>query len=349
MSQGAIVTVDAFRPKFMVRVKSTEVPQARYPAIDTHNHFSDRYRVEQVLDQMDQCNVAVFVDLSGMNGDRLKKRLELLKGSHPDRFAVFYVPDFSRVNEPDFGEREARALEGAVRAGAQGLKIFKELGLTYRDTQGKLLHVNDARFNPIWQAAGELGIPVLIHVADPFAFFEPLDAQNERYAELTHHPSWHFHGGDCPPLRQLLEERDAVVAAFPKTNFINAHIGSESEDLDRASEMLDRYANYYVDFSAREAELGRQPRRARKFFLDYQDRIVFGIDASPRAEVYRNYFRFLETDDECFEYSGFPGQGLWPISGICLPDEVLHKVYTLNAARLIPGIKVSRGRLRCRR
>lgn len=346
MSQNAgqctpMVTVSEFRPKAMVRVKSTDVPRALYPAIDAHNHFRDSCDVKQILDIMDQCNVAVLADLSGMNGDRLKRRLDLLKGTHPDRFVVFYVPDFDRVNEADFGEREARALEEALRAGAQGLKIFKSLGLTLRDAQGKLLHVNDSRFNPIWQAAGELGVPVLIHVADPFAFFEPLDHHNERYRQLRNNPGWHFYGGDYPPLKQLLEERDAVVAAFPKTTFIGAHIGSECEDLDRASEMLDRYPNYNVDFSAREAELGFQPRRARQFFLDYQDRIVFGTDYRPSVAMYRNFFRFLETDDECFEYFGFPGHGPWHISGVHLPDEVLKKVYASNAARLIPGIQES--------
>jgi predicted TIM-barrel fold metal-dependent hydrolase len=339
--QSTQVTIDSYVPQAMVRLRQTDIQRARYPVVDAHNHFRDSWNVDRLLRAMDDCHVRVFVDLSGMHGERLKRRLDLLKGQHPERFAVFYVPDFLRVNEPDFGEREALALENAVQAGVQGLKIFKSLGLNLRDAEGQLLHVNDPRFFPIWQAAGELGIPVLIHVADPFAFFEPLDARNERYRELNRHPDWHFYGAGFPPLQQLLTERDAIVAAFPNTNFIGAHIGSESEDLTRASQALERYPNYYVDFSARQAELGRQPRRTRQFFLEHQDRIVFGLDGTPSTQAYRNYFRFLETDDECFEYHGYPGQGFWHISGIHLPDEVLRKVYWSNAARLIPGISES--------
>lgn len=335
------MTINNFLPKAMVRLPRTDIPRARHPVIDAHNHFHGSWNVDRLLQAMDECNVRIFVDLSGMHGERLKRRLDLLKGPHPERFAVFYVPNFSRVNESDFGEREAQALRHAVQAGAQGLKIFKSLGLELRDAKGQLLQVNDPRFFPIWQTAGELGIPVLIHVADPFAFFEPLDARNERFRELNRHPDWHFYGADFPPLQQLLDARDALVEAFPNTNFIGAHIGSESEDLTRAGQALERYPNYYVDFSARQAELGRQPRQARKFFMRYQDRIVFGLDGPPTTDAYRNYFRFLETDDECFEYFGYPGQGFWHISGIHLPDEVLYKVYWANAAKLIPGISTS--------
>ena len=323
----------------MVRVKQTEVLRSKYPAIDAHNHFNDDMDVEKVVATMDACNVTTFIDLSGWNGDRLKRRLERLKGKHADRFAVFYVPDFKEVGKTGYGERAARELEEAVKAGAQGLKIYKVLGLTVHDTDKKRLAVDDARLDPMWAAAGELDVPVMIHVADPWAFFEPLDEYNERYAELIQHPNWHFLGGDYPPLRQLLDERDTLLGKHPKTTFIGAHIGSESEDLDRASEVLERYPNYVVDFSARQAEIGRQPRRTREFFLRWQDRIVFGTDELPAADMYHSYFRFLETDDECFEYFGYPERGLWPISGIHLPDSVLWKLYVTNPARIIPGTK----------
>jgi predicted TIM-barrel fold metal-dependent hydrolase len=334
------ITVDQYHPKSMVRLKETEVLRARYPAIDAHNHFSDQMDVEKVIANMDACNIRTYIDLSGWNGDRLKRRLELVKGRYPERFAVFYVPDFKRVSEPEFGERSARELEEAVRNGAQGLKIYKELGLWVRDAAGKLLHVDDRRLSPLWQSAGELDVPVMIHVADPHAFFQPLDAHNERYAQLIRHPDWHFYGQDYPPLVQLLEERDRIVAEHPQTRFIGAHVGSDAENLDRASQALDRYPNYFVDFSARVGELGRQPRRARAFFLQYQDRILFGTDGHDHPVMYRSYFRFLETDDECFEYYMYPQHGFWQISALDLPDEVLWKLYVANPARVIPGITV---------
>lgn len=339
-AQAARVTVDQYRPRAMARVKQTQVQRARYPVVDAHNHFTDSIDVEQTIGVMDSCNVQVYVDLSGWSGDRLKRRLELLKGKHADRFAVFYVPEFQRVGEPGFGEREARAIEQAARDGVQGIKVFKSLGLSVRDETGGLLRIDDRRLDPIWLVAGEQGLPVLIHVADPWAFFQPLDAQNERYLQLCRHPDWHFYGGDYPSLWQLLEERDRVVERHPHTTFIGAHVGSEVEDLDRASRLLERCPNYHVDFSAREAELGRQPRRARRFFLDYQDRIVFGTDGLADPALYRSYFRFLETDDECFENLYYPQHGFWQISALDLPDEVLRKVYSANAVRLIPGVRV---------
>ena len=334
------ITVDRFRPRAMVRLKESEVLRARYPAIDAHNHFSEQMDVEQVIANMDACNIQTYIDLSGWNGDRLKRRLDLLKGRYPDRFAVFYVPDFARVNEPGFGERVARELEDAVRAGAQGLKIYKVLGLSVRDADGTLLHVDDQRLYPLWQAAGELGVPVMIHVGDPHAFFQPLDENNERYAQLIRHPDWHFYGPGYPSIERLLEERDHIVAENPQTRFIGAHIGSDAENLDRASDALDRYPNYIVDFSARVAELGRQPRRARAFFEKYQDRILFGTDGHDYPQMYRSYFRFLETDDECFEYYMYPQHGFWQISALNLPETILWKIYAANPTRVIPGVDV---------
>ena len=331
--------VDQYRPSPMVRLPETKVLRAKFPAIDAHNHYLQEMDLAETIDRMDTCNVRTYIDLSGWNGDRLRRRLEQVKEPYPDRFAIFYVPQFERVNEPDFGEREARDLEQAVRDGAQGLKIYKVLGLSLRDTEGKLLHVDDSRFDPLWQAAGELGVPVMIHVADPWAFFQPLDASNERYLELQRHPDWHFYGGDYPPVQQILEERDHILEKHPRTIFIGAHVGSEPEDLGSAAAKLDRYPNYYYDPSARQAELGRQPRRTREFFLRYQDRILFGTDGANYLEMWRSNFRFLETADEFFEYYMWPYHGFWYISGLDLPDDVLRKIYYRNATRVIPGIQ----------
>ncbi|HHW09144.1 MAG TPA: amidohydrolase [Firmicutes bacterium] len=338
-----VITIDQYKPRKLTKVKSTTILRARFKAVEAHNHFSDRYDVAKLLATMDECNIGVFVDLSGGCGDHLKRRLELLKEPHPERFAVFYTPEFSQADRPDFGETVAREIEEASRAGVQGVKIFKSLGLSHRDAAGRLWHVNDRRFDPIWQTAGELGLPVLIHVADPWAFFEPLDEHNERYLVLLRNPNWHFYGGDYPRPEQLLAERDEVLARHPRTQFIGAHIGSLSHDLEAAAKLLDTYANFHVDFSARLPDIGCVPKLARWFFLKYQDRIVFGTDNRPEPAVYRDYFRLLETDDECWEYLGFPRKGFYYMYSLDLPDEVLRKVYYANAARLIPGIKVNPG------
>ncbi len=207
-----------------------------------------------------------------------------------------------------------------------------------KDKSGKLIAIDDPRLDPIWEECGRLGLPVAIHSGDPEAFFHPIDVKNERYEELIEHPDWSFYGPQFPSLESLLEARNRVFARHPGTTFISLHMGWP-ENLDWVEQMLKRYPNVYAEFGARQAELGRQPRRTRKLFLDYQDRILFGTDNSPEIEMYTNNFRWLETADEQFDYWGYPGQGRWKISGLQLPDSVLEKIYHLNAERMFAKAK----------
>ena len=220
--------------------------------------------------------------------------------------------------------------------GIRGLKIFKSLGLTLRDKSGKLIPVDDPRIDPIWAKCGELGIPVMVHVSDPKAFFTPLDQFNERYDELGAHPSWSFYGDQYSSKEEILAQRNRVFARHPNTIFIGAHVATLPEELHTVAMWLDCYPNLYVDICARISELGRQPYTARKFIIKYQDRILFGTDTACDAEAYRIYYRFLETDDEYIDPSGGHHlQGRWMIYGIHLPDEVLEKVYNKNALKLL--------------
>src|SRR6476646_1044024 len=198
----------------------------------------------------------------------------------------------------------------------------------------------------MWDACGQLNLPVAIHVSDPVAFFTPPDRFNERYEELNNHPDWSFYDHDFPSNAELLEARNRMFSRHPKTRFIVLHAGNFSEDLPNVSETLDRSPNMTVDIAARIGELGRQPRTARKFFDKYQDRILFGTDASAGTAtpqqtfgdpLYEIYFRFLETEDEYFDYAPapVPPQGRWRIYGIGLPENILRKVYHDNAARLL--------------
>ena len=236
-------------------------------------------------------------------------------------------------------------------AGARGLKILKTLGLYLREriTEGPLVKVDDPRFDPMWEACAAHGLPVFIHVADPEAFFLPVDCTNERWDELGHHPDWSFYGRDFPSFRELMEARDRVYARHPKTQFVTLHVGHDAENLAFVGESMDRFPNMTVELGARIGELGRQPRSSRKFFETYQDRIFFGTDAVPppageatpqqvfKDELYEIYYRFLETGDEYFDYAPapVPPQGRWRIYGLGLPDGILEKVYFKNAARLL--------------
>jgi predicted TIM-barrel fold metal-dependent hydrolase len=283
---------------------------------------------------MNKCNVKQIVILTGAWGEKLQKVIDETVKPFPGRFIVLTQIDWSKIDEPDFSRMMVDQIRDAVRRGARGLKVLKEFGLGVRDKSGNLVAVDDPRLDPIWEECGRLGIPVAIHVTDPEAFFHPVDATNERYEELSRHPDWSFYGPQFPSKDAILDARNRVFAKHPRTTFISLHVGNWPENLDYVSAMLRKYPNVVVEFGARQAELGRQPRRARRFFLEYKDRILFGTDSGMSEAMYGNHFRWLETADEYFEYWGYPNQGRWAIYGLNLPHNVLRKVYHLNAERV---------------
>jgi predicted TIM-barrel fold metal-dependent hydrolase len=299
---------------------------------------------------MDRKNIRALVNVTGGYGAGLCEAVAGLSQAHPGRFVVFTEPAWANASDRDYPTFQAEQLEDAHRAGAKGLKILKTLGLYLRERgTGELIRVDDPRFDPMWETAGGLGFPVLIHTSDPEAFFLPVDHFNERWEELSTHPDWSFYGKGFPGDRDLQEARRNVMRRHPRTRFVCAHC-ADAEDLTYVMECLDSHPNMFVDIAARIGELGRQPRMARKFFDKYQDRILFGTDASTSLDMrqqlfgdalYETYYRFLETDDEYFDYAPaqVPPQGRWCISGIELPEEVLRKVYWENAARLL-GITI---------
>ena len=325
-----------WRPKSQMLVKETEVLKPKFPVIDVHNHLGRLENTDEYLKQMDEAGVWKCVSLDGRStGDYYKKHLEVSQGVSEERFLVFFQPDFSKIDEPNFGENEAKRLEEAVKRGVRGLKIAKTLGLNIRDKTGKLVPVDDPRIDPIWAKCGELGIPVMIHVSDPKAFFTPVDRFNERYDELGAHPDWSFYGDQYQSKEEILNQRNRAIAKHPDTIFIGAHMGNLPEELGRVGMWLETYPNFYVDIDARISELGRQPYTARRFLIRFQDRVMFGTDTPPNAEAYRVYYRFLETDDEYIDPSGGHHlQGRWMIYGVYLPDEVLEKIYNKNALKI---------------
>ncbi|MBN1963686.1 MAG: amidohydrolase family protein [Anaerolineae bacterium] len=335
-----------YQPQPKLSVLETVVEAPRFPVIDAHNHLGqldidwNARPLAALLDWLDAAHVRVFVDLDGGWGeDILHRHLDRFKAAAPERFIHYGGVDWSQWMEHGdrFGEWAAEQLRAQVARGAQGLKMWKNLGLEIRDQRGDLVPVDDARLDPVWAVAGELGIPVTIHIADPVAFFDPLDARNERWEELYAHPDWQFPAPPFPPFLDVVNALARVVERHPETVFVGAHVGCYAENLAWVGSLLDRAPNFYVDISARIAELGRQPYTARRFFLRYADRIVFGTDLPPDPAMYRIHYRFLETLDEYFDYSldPTPPQGRWMIYGLGLPDDVLRKVYYDNAARLL--------------
>ncbi len=354
-----------FQPRSMLHVPETKVPRSRYPVIDIHTHLSFAARTENgvgigeemkylasvdaVLPLMDRKNIRVMVNLTGGVGKGLEETIRKFQRPYPERFVVFTEPWWERTNQPGYSKCQADEIVRAHQAGARGLKILKTLGLYLREgiSKGPLVKIDDPRFDAMWEACGSLGMPVAIHVSDPEAFFLPIDRFNERFEELNNHPDWSFYGGDFPSNRELLEARNRVLVRHPKTQFIVLHVGNDAENLPYVGDCMDRLPNMYVELGARIGELGRQPRMARKFFEKYQDRILFGTDAVPHGadtpqqifvdELYEIYYRFLETEDEYFDYAPapVPPQGRWRIYGLGLPDGILKKVYHENTARLL--------------
>ena len=323
-----------YAPRPELKVPAHTIEKARFPVIDYHNHL-DSCNPQDVLRIMDACGIEKVVNITMKTGQDAFDVFDRFHRAAPDRFRSIAWMDWTGIERDDFIQLSLDRLKRLVEHGACGLKMWKDLGLTIRDASGALLRIDDERLAPIFDKAGELKIPVMFHTADPDAFFSPVDRFNERYEELAAHPDWSFCGSPVSK-ESLLQQRDRVIARHPNTTFVCAHLAEGSENLSYVASLLDRNPNLYVDISARISELGRQPYTARDFVLKYADRILFGTDLLPGIEMYRLYFRFLETADEYFEYPSHASrQGRWNIYGIFLPDDVLRKIYRENALKLL--------------
>ena len=345
---------ESYNPPSTLVVPEHEVKQAKFPFIDVHSHQYNmpNQDLKELLGQMDNLNMAVMVNLSGRGFKRtedggydvndseyLKKAIDNAKAHGEGRLVVFTNISFNGVGNPDWTKKTIDQLEKDVKMGAQGLKIYKSLGFSVKDIDGDRVAVDDKRLDPIWAKCGELGIPILIHSADPKPFWEPHDANNERWLELKERPGRKRSDDDPAPWQQIIDEQHNVFKKHPNTKFINAHMGWYANDLEKLGKLLDQMPNMYVGIGAVIAELGRQPRMANRFFEKYQDRVLFGKD-SWKPEEYPTYFRVLETDDEYFPYYK-KYHAYWKMYGLNLPDEILKKLYYKNALKIIPNINAS--------
>lgn len=338
-----VLSFEEYEPRSTLVVPEHPVTRARFPFVDVHNHQDEApemtpEQVDALVKEMDALNMAVMVNLSGGSGEVFQKGLANL-GRHPKRFLQFANVDFGKISEPGFGETAARQLEADVRNGASGLKVFKNLGMFVKDADGKRVPTDDPRLDPIWAKCGELGIPVLIHVGEPVAFWQPWDRFNERWLELKQFPGRRRDSPEFASFEQTIGELHNVIRRHPKTVFINAHLGWLGHDLGRLGRLMDEMPNMYTEIGAVLHELGRQPRFARDFLIRHQDRVLFGKDVWEPSEYY-TWFRTLETADEYFPYYR-KRHAFWRLYGLDLPDEVLRKLYYRNALRILPGIDKS--------
>lgn len=337
-AQSGSMDFEKYDPVSTLAVPQHPVTRAKFPFIDVHNHQRSMQAgdLTRLVAEMDKLNMAIMVNLSGGNGENLKASAASIRANHPKRFIVFANIDFTGIGENGWSDKAVRQLEADVKNGANGLKIFKNLGFSVTDRSGKRVTVDDPRLDPIWKKCGDLKIPVLIHTADPKSFWDPMDEKNERWLELKTHPRRKRSANDPAPFEELLSEQHRMFRKHPRTTFIAAHFGWLPNDLDRLAKLLTEMPNVAVEMGAIIAELGRQPRAAAAFFEKFQDRILFGKDSWAPSE-YATYFRVLETADEYFPYHK-KYHAFWSMYGMGLSDDILKKVYYKNALRIIPNM-----------
>lgn len=348
MEVGKRLYLDEFTPASELVTEQHLLKKPKFPIYDSHAHFGSLvmgegyegyYDTAEIVSRLKELGIKKIINLDGWWGKELDRMLAKI---HPyeDFIQTFGCIDPSRLDEPGFETYVRQTLRESVEKGIKGLKFWKNISLVLKDKKGRFIPIDDDRLKVVWQTAAELKLPVIIHIADPAAFFKPIDEKNERYEELGVHPDWSFYGPQYFTFQELMQMQENLIAKNPDTTFIVAHFGSYSENIKVVAGWLDKYSNMNIDIAARIAELGRQPYSSKKFFEKYQDRILFGIDFVPQGEwinYYPIYYRFLETMDEYFDYSAtkIPDQGRWKIYGIGLEDSILEKIYFRNAERLI--------------
>tara|TARA_B100001079_G_scaffold146280_1_gene125257 strand:+ start:1122 stop:2264 length:1143 start_codon:yes stop_codon:yes gene_type:complete len=344
-----IMSFEDYNPPSSLKVEGREIKKAKFTFIDVHSHLWDMpvMNLDNLILEMNEINMGYIINLSGSGfGPQAAKDLYFDKSikniqeNHPNRVGLFLNVDFESIDDENYAETQVKIIRDAVEKGAIGLKVYKSLGLRNKDSKGKRIRVDDERIGPIWDVCGELGIPVLIHSADPFQFWLPKDDQNERWFELKEKPGRYYGDSDfIPPFEDIINEQHTIFRRHKNTTFINAHLGWMGNDLQKLGQHLDEFPNVMTEFGAVIAELGRQPKTAKQFFIDYQDRILFGKDSYNKEEFY-TYFRVLESNDEYFNYFR-KRHAFWKMYGLNLPDEVLKKIYYKNALRLFPSIDKS--------
>ncbi len=333
------ISIEEFEPKSTLRVPEHKPTRAKFPFIDVHNHQRDVTpdRLKRLIEDMDSLNMGILINspVNGGSGKWVANAVTAMKAHSATRFAVMTNIDTSNLDAPDYSQRAAAQLETDIKAGAIGLKVWKQFGTTLSDSQGRI-KVDDPRFDAVWAVCAKYGIPVLIHTADPWGLFQPMDKNNERWLELKIQTRRNQSGQTNYTWEQLIAEQHNLFTRHPQTTFINAHMGWLANNLDRLAALLDRLPNVYVEIGAITSDLGRQPRAAKRFFTKYQDRVLFGKDAYNVVE-YHTYFRLLETDDEYFDPIR-KYHGIWKLYGLDLSDDVLKKLYYKNALRIFPGL-----------
>ena len=342
-------------PPALMKFPRTPISRAKFPVVDFHLHGGTLRTAEdyqKMVKLMDQTGIGLICNMDGGFGADFDRNMKVGE-PYRDRILHFARLDFNGINEPGWSAKTAAELERDFLAGAAGLKINKVLGLDLRNKDGSYIQADDPRFDPVWEMCAKHNRPVMIHISDSYGRFLPIGPENERYEAglWRSSPEGNYYKTGQPTPEVIEKARENMHTKHPRTRFVNAHMAMLYYDMDKVAALLDKYPNADVELSATVQDLGRAPIMIRKFFLKYQDRILFGSDGNPSRgvdEFWMPHWRFLQTFDEHFDHpaqlrsaAGAPLHGRWRIYGIGLPDDVLRKVYYANALRYLPAARAS--------
>lgn len=332
-----------YAPKASLVVPETRVEKARFPVIDVHSHskmngIKTPADVAAWVKTMDEVGVETSVVFTDAIGEEFDRAVELFK-PYGRRFVLYCSIDTANIEAPDYPERAVRELERCYAKGARGVGELSDKGwglqgaMSALDPQkaplprAKRMHADDPRLDPFWEKCAELKLPVNMHIADHPSCWQPLGPNQERTPDFQH---FNMVGKDVPSYEELLARRDRMLEKHPRTTVIACHLGNQGNDLATLAKVLERFPNLYLDISARDYELGRQPRNAARFLAAYSDRVLYGTDMGRDPAMYRGWWRLLETGDEFI-----PGRIWWRYYGLELPAPVLEKLYRSNALRVL--------------
>jgi predicted TIM-barrel fold metal-dependent hydrolase len=342
-------------PKALMKLPRTPISRAKFPAVDFHLHgraLQTAADYQKMIALMDQTGIAVISNMDGGYGKAFDQNIKT-GDAYKDRVLQFARLNYEGINEPGWSEKATAELERCFRSGAQGLKIAKELGLTYKNKDGSYIQADDKRFDSIWELCARYNKPVMIHLSDSYGRFLPIGPENERYEAglWRSNTEGNYYMTGHPTMDVIEKARENMHTKHPNTRFVNAHFAMLYYDMDKVASLLDRFPNADIELSATVQDLGRAPRMIREFFIKYQNRILFGSDGNPGRgidEFWVPHWRFLETFDEHFDHpaqlrsaTGAPLHGRWRIYGIGLPDDVLRKVYYANALKYLPAARAT--------
>ncbi len=324
-----------YAPDSSLKVPETQVPKARFPAIDVHAHVyaNTADEVAEWVRTMDETGLETTVVLSDAIGPEFDRLIDLYLKPYPGRFQLWCGLDTSDIAAPDYPERAVRELVRCYEKGARGVGELSDKGWGWGGSakdplpRDRRLHPDDPRLDLFWKKCAELGLPVNLHIADHPSCWQPLGPRQERTPDFQ---VFNLFGKDVPSYEELLAMRDRMLAKHPDTKVIACHFSNQGNDLASLSHIMDRFANLYLDISARDYEIGRQPKTALKFMTRYKDRLLFGTDMGRAKEVYQGWWRLLETGDEFI-----PGRIWWRYYGLELPAPLLESLYRTNAKRLL--------------